>query len=146
MLFSNINFPFSHIQKIFHSPVIFPEYMNCNTNNRDFYTEKEYSQVLENMVFFRDAGVDMTIGYNIYDLSKPFSDIVTVATHTGIKKINLKITNTTLGSPLIIDTGSRSYGEYIFDIIRTYSHEYEFFFSCGLSPQIFTQDEIEYMR
>ncbi len=146
VLFSNINFPRKHIQKIFDMPEVFPERMNCNTNNRDFYSEREYAQVLENMMFFRDAGVEMTIGYNIYDLEKPFSDIIEVAKHTGIRKINLKVTNTWIGSKLIVDTGARAYGEYIFDIIKTYSREYEFFFSCGLSRAIFTEDEIAYIR
>jgi hypothetical protein len=146
MLFSNINFPHTHIQKIFDISDVFPDQMNCNTNNRDFYSEREYHQVLQNMIFFRDAGVDMTIGYNIYDLSKPFSDIIAFAEYTGIKKINLKVTNTSLGTPLIVDTGSRDYGKYIFTIIQTYSHDYEFFFSCGLSRDIFTEEEIGYMR
>lgn len=145
-LFSNINFPCTYIHKIFDTPDIFPEHMNCNTNNRDFYSDMEYAQVLANMIFFRDAGVDMTIWYNIYDLSKPFADILQVADATGIRKINLKITNTAIGSLLIIDTGSRVYGKYIFDIISKYSSKYEFYFSCGLSRSIFSEEEISYMR
>jgi MoaA/NifB/PqqE/SkfB family radical SAM enzyme len=145
-LFSNLNFPTEYIQEKFQSPKSIPQTINANINNRDFYSDIEYSRVIVNLLFFRNAGTLMTIGYNIYDLSKSFDDIVYVARETWIKHINLKITNSTIGSSLIVDTWSRAYGEYIFDIIKKYGTEFEFVFSCGLTRSIFLESEIKYMN
>lgn len=145
-MFSNLNFPEIYVSEKFKNPLSLPHTINANINNRDFYSDIEYERVINNLLFFKQWGTIMTIGYNIYDLSKSFDDIVQVARTTWIKHINLKVTNTILGDPLIVDTGSRLYGEYIFDIIRSYGDEFEFVFSCWLSRDIFVSTEIEYMN
>lgn len=144
-VFSNLNFPVWFIEERFQNPQCIPQTINANINNKDFYSEEEYKRVIDNLIFFREAGTIMTIGYNIYDLTKPFEDIVEVARKTGISLINLKITNTTIGSPLIVDTGSRAYGEYIFAILKKYHSEFGLVFSCGLSPDIFLPKERDFM-
>lgn len=145
-MFSNLNFPETYISEKFKHQHSLPHTINANINNRDFYSDIEYKRVLNNLLFFKKGWTIMTIGYNIYDLSKPFMDIIDVARSTHIRSINLKITNTILWNPLIIDTGSRVYGEYIFDIIKTYGHEFDFVFSCGLSRDIFLSEEIDFMN
>ena len=145
-LFSNLNFPENYITNIFKNPFSIPRTINANINNRDFYSDMEYERVLNNLLFFKQAGTKMTIGYNIYDLSKSFNDIVQVARKTGITHINLKVTNTILWDPLIVDTWSRAYGEYIFRIIKEYADEFEIVFSCGLSRDIFLEEEIQFLN
>lgn len=145
-VFSNLNFPEEYVQKKFQNPQSIPQTINANINNRDFYSEKEYSHVIANLILFKNSGTLMTLGYNIYDLSKSFNDIALVARETRVNHINLKITNTTIGAPLIIDTSSRAYGEYIFSIIEKYWEEFEFVFSCWLSRSIFLESEITYMN
>ncbi len=145
-LFSNLNFPEKYIQNIFQNEKSIPNTINANVNNRDFYSDIEYERVINNLKYFKNARTRMTIGYNIYDLSKSFYDIVKVARDTNISHLNLKITNTIIGDPLIIDTGSRKYWEYIFSIIKEYGKEFEFVFSCWLSKDIFHKSEIDYMN
>lgn len=145
-IFSNLNFSPELIKRKFDLPWSIPDTINANINNTDFYTATEYENVTKNLCFFRDAGSIITIGYNIYDLNKNFDDIIEVAKKTDIKRINLKITNSSIGSPIIIDTWTREYWEYIINIIKRYGKEYEFVFSCGLSPDIFTYEEKEMMH
>ncbi len=145
-LFSNLNFSETYVKKKFQNPQSIPQTINANINNRDFYSEREYSHVITNLLFFKNSWTFMTLGYNIYDLSKYFDDIALVARETGISHINLKITNTTIGNPFIVDTSSRAYGEYIFSIIERYGEEFEFVFSCWLSRSIFLESEIVYMN
>ncbi len=145
-LFSNLNFSETYVQEKFQNPQSIPQTINANINNRDFYSEKEYSHVIANLLFFKNSGTLVTLGYNIYDLSKSFDDIALVARETEISHINLKVTNTTIWTPLIVDTSSRAYGEYIFSIIEKFGEEFEFVFSCWLSRSIFLDREIAYMN
>lgn len=146
LLFSNLNFPQTYVQSKFKNPLSFPHRINANINNRDFYSDKEYLQVYENLQFFQKNGVDLTLGYNVYDLEKPFWDMVDLARNIGIKRINLKVTNTIIGDSLIIDTGTREYGTYLYNIISKYAWEFDFVFWCGLSPNIFLSEEIKTME
>lgn len=144
-IFSNINFSPEFLQKTLQGNSI-PNATNCNINNRDFYSDSEYAQVKKNIIYLRESGCDVTIGYNVYSLEKPFSDIIDISRSTGIRRINLKVTNTALGSPLIVDTSSREFGKYLATAVIPYLGEFEFLFSCWLSKSIFSEEEITTMN
>ena len=144
LLFSNLNLPSPFIQSIFDD-IWTKIRINCNLNNSDFYSETEYDNLLNNIHFLQSKGHEVIIWYNLYDFNKTFDDIALFTRKLSIKRINLKVTNTIAWKELIIDTGSRKYWEFIFNILERYSSEFHFEISCWLTKDIFTQEELNYI-
>ncbi len=119
--------------------------INVNLNNKDFYTKEEYERISENIHFFNSQWVKVIIGYNIYDISKPFEDIAEFAKSNNIYELNLKITNSIFWKKNIVDTWSREYWKYIYSVILKYSNIFHFQISCGLSKDIFSDKELNYI-
>ncbi len=142
LLFSNLNLPKKHLKTVFEWLPISMR-INCNLNNRDFYTQEEYDRLLQNMKYLHDLWHQIIIGHNVYDISKPYIDILKTAKSVGSKIINLKVTNTIAGKELIVDTGTREYGKYLYSIVRDGKNDFQFEFSCGLDKSIFKESELQ---
>ena len=145
LLFSNLNLPHNFIISLFNK-IKLPIKINCNLNNKDFYTDDEYKNIQKNIEFIASKNHEIIIGYNIYTFDKWFDDIADFAKKTWLKRINLKVTNTIAGKKLIIDTGSRAYWQYIYQSISKYSGDFFFEISCWLSKDIFFPEEIDFMK
>lgn len=145
LLFSNLNLPRDYLEEIF-SDLPFTIRINCNLNNRDFYTNQEYTRLISNIQYLRGIGHEIIIGHNVYDISKPFQDILDTAKTVGSKRINIKITNTIAWKNLIVDTSDRAYGKYLYSIVYAGKDDFLFEFSCGLDKNIFSSQELSFFE
>lgn len=145
LIFSNLNFDSEFLLNIFNNVYDYKKVrINCNLNNLDFYTEEEYKNIETNIKYLINIWVDIVIWYNVYDLSKNFEDIYLLSKKLWIKKINLKVTNTVYWKDLIVDTWSREYWAYLFNIVNKYYLDFKFEFSCWLDRNIFLDSEINF--
>jgi len=141
LVFSNLNLDTQYLRSIF-TGLPSSIRINCNLNNRDFYSDVEYDRLVKNILLIQELGHEVIIGHNIYDISKPYIDIINMARKTWVRKINLKITNTIAWKDLIVDTSSKEYGTYLYSIVNLGKNDFEFEFSCGLSKDIFSQEQL----
>lgn len=144
IVFSNINTENENLKKIF-------EWMkwirvNCNINDKDFYTEKELENIDKNIETLINLWIKVIIWYNICDIEKSPEFIFNLASKHNIWAINLKITNSSLWSELIMDNSSKKLWEYIFDTIKKYSNDFFIEISCWLDKNIFTKEQLEYIE
>lgn len=147
-IFSNLKIPLSKWNKILdlwenfdYSRLKF----NLNLNDEDFYKKEELDLIYASLNFLNQKWCDVIISYNIYEYSNKYDYIFQVARKNNVKNIVLKVTNTVYKEEELIDTNSREYGKYIYEIVRTYCNEFDLWFWCGLSRKIFTEKEIQFM-
>lgn len=143
LVFSNINIPNKKIIEIFKW--IKNITINCNINNKSFYTSEEIQNLKKNLVTFNELWIKITLWYNIIDINLQPDLLLILAKEFNINNINLKITNSSLGSHMLIDNSQRSLWKYIYDFILKNHKKHHIYMSCGLSKDIFISKEIEYI-
>ena len=144
IIFSNINIESTTIKNIFSW--IKNIRINCNINDRDFYAEEEQDRLSRNIKILQDIWVQIILWYNIIQTSKHPEFIFSLAEKHNIKKIHLKITNSSIGEKLLIDNSTRKLGRFLYGLIFQYHKIYHLRFSCGLSKDIFTNQELLYIK
>ncbi len=147
IIFSNINIKNSKIREIFDNLVINTWFrINCNINNLEFYSSDELENIGLNLEYLKRIWVNLILWYNIYNLNKNADFIFELAEKYNIQAINLKITNSSLWSQLIIDNSQRDLGIYLYNLIQKYHQRFFIEFSCGLDQTIFLEEELEYIK
>lgn len=147
IIFSNINIKNSKIREIFDNLVINAWFrINCNINNLEFYSSDELENIGLNLEYLKRIWVNLILWYNIYNLNKNADFIFELAEKYNIQAINLKITNSSLWSQLIIDNSQRDLGIYLYNLIQKYHQRFFIEFSCGLDQTIFLEEELEYIK
>lgn len=144
IVFSNINISPSKFQKIFQG--LKQVRVNCNINDEDFYNQDEKDNIHANLAFLQSQNIKTILWYNITDLSKKPLFHVKLAERHKIQNINLKITNSSLGGSIIIDTASKDFWDYIYSFIEKYHSKFTIEFSCGLSPKVFSQKQLDFIQ
>lgn len=147
IIFSNINIESKKLHEIFDNITELKNLrINCNINNSDFYSEREWDGIKNNIIYLREKGIKIILGYNVYTLEKSMDFIFQLALENGIEAINLKVTNSSIGESLIIDTQDRRLGDYIFRVLKLYGKKFFIEISCGLDASIFTESEKNFIE
>lgn len=148
-IFSNLKIPRSkweNILDLWDDYDYFRLKFNLNLNDESFYKSVELNMIYDSLFFLTQKWCDRVISYNIYEYSYKYDFVFAVAARYNIKTVILKVTNTVIGDDEIIDTNSKQYGEYIYEIVQKYSKDFSIGFSCWLSSKIFTQKQEEFLR
>ncbi len=147
IIFSNINIPTQRFQEIFkHFSKKDNIRINCNINDWNFYNPQELENISCNMRFAKTQGIELILWYNITNPNTDFNFHINLARKHNIKTINLKITNTSIWEQQIINNTDRKLWQFLFNIIKQYHTEFQFSISCWLPKNIFTNDEIIYLK
>ena len=109
IVFSNINIPNERIRTVIGPLTIRNNLrINCNMSNPECYTTDQWKNIEANIEYFHMRGIPLILGYNIYDLEKEMDFLFALAQKFGIRSVNLKITNSSVGGRLIIDNTQRA--------------------------------------
>lgn len=143
IVFSNINTNNDNIRNIFS----WLDWIriNCNINDKDFYTELEIENINQNIYTLKELWLKVIIWYNVTDINKSPEFIFELAKTYNISAVNLKITNSSLWWELLINNTDRKLWEYIYKAIKKYSEYFFIEISCGLDKSIFTKEELEFI-
>lgn len=145
IIFSNVNIDNNKVLNIFKENK-WNIRINCNINNKDFYSKEEILRIKNNLDILNKTWVKIILWYNIIDTSIEPTFLLKLAKKYSIKAINLKITNTELWKNLIIDNSKRELWIYIFKLIKKYYKDFFIEISCWLSKDIFTKDELNFIK
>jgi len=148
-IFSNLKIPISKWEKILNFWDDFDYFrlkFNLNLNDESFYKKEELDLIYNSLDFLKKKWCDVIVSYNIYEYSNEYEYIFEVAKRFSVRNVVLKVTNTVYEEKELIDTNSREYGAYLFNIIKKYAVDFDLGFGCGLSKKVFLDKEIQYMR
>lgn len=144
LVFSNINISPIKFRKIFEGTTRVR--VNCNINDEAFYTAEEKENIHANLQFLSESWIHTILWYNIVSIEKIPDFHIALWKKYGLKHLNFKITNSTLGGSLFIDTGTREFWKYVFAFIKEFYKDFQIEISCGLSPKIFSDEEKRFIE
>lgn len=120
--------------------------INCNINDDDFYTPLGKKKVQKNIEALKRIWVQLILSYNIADPKKSYSFILSLLENYDWLEFNIKITNSSIWENLIIDNTQRSLWRLIFWLIQKYHKKQPIIIGCGLDKNIFSQEELDYIK
>jgi organic radical activating enzyme len=144
IVFSNINIETNLFKKAFKW--IENIRVNCNINNKDFYSIEEIKRIKENISFLKEKNINIILWYNIDKINVKPDFIYELAEDFKIKNIILKITNSSIWEKLLIDNSNRNLWIFIFNEIKNKYKEYNIEISCWLNKDIFIEEEINFIN
>jgi hypothetical protein len=142
IIFSNINLP---------PKVIFDKLswlnnlrINCNINEKSFYSKQELNNIDKNLYILNKLWIKIILWHNILNTDIENIDFVfSLAKKHNITSVNLKITNHLEQSDM---NKRKEFWSFLFNIIQKYEKNFFIEFSCWLDKNIFSKEELEYIK
>lgn len=148
-IFSNFRIPLSKWEDILDLGEDYDYYrlkFNLNLNDEDFYKKAELDLIYDSLEFLKNKWCDVVISYNVHEYSHNYGFIFDVAKKYQVSNVILKVTNTVMWDTEIIDTNSKEYGKYLYNIVHEYYRNYNIHFSCGLSSLSFSEEQKKFLE
>ena len=120
--------------------------VNMNVNHPNNYSPSEKKNIFDNLAQCKNNNILTILSYNIINFSENCDFVFKLASKYNISNITLKITNSSIWGPLIIDNTSIKLWQYIFQVIKKYHKHYSLHISCWLEQSIFSTEEINFIK